>query len=79
MLFQRARKPWRSRSRRCAISSSNDSLVVFFATGRVCRIALRRPRRHAIRNPVDASILAICRDKSEAELLAYDTREEAAD
>ena len=36
-----ARKPWRSRSRRCAISSSSDILVVFFATS-CCRIALRR-------------------------------------
>jgi hypothetical protein len=51
----------------------SSQLVVFAAS------LYRRPRRHAIRNPVDASILAICRDKSEAELLAYDTREEAAD
>ena len=42
MLFHRNRKPCRSRSRKCAISPSNGILVAFFATGRVCRIALRR-------------------------------------
>src|SRR5262249_50752464 len=32
-----------------------------------------------IRNPVDAAVLAGCRDKHEAELLAHDPGEEAAD
>src|SRR6266487_513982 len=87
MLFQRARKPWRSRSRRCAISSSSDSLVAFRATDLVRFIALRRmahlgrgnTRCRAVRNPINAPILAVCRDKREAELLAHDTGEEAAD
>ena len=78
MLFQRARKPWRSRSRRCAISSPNDILDVFFATGRDGRIALRCYRRSAIGNPVDPPFLAGYRDKNEAKLFAHDTGEEAA-
>jgi hypothetical protein len=32
-----------------------------------------------IRNTVDALVLAVCRDKSEAELLAHDSSEEAAE
>src|SRR5262245_37476283 len=54
-------------------------MVCFFAAGRVCRIALGRHRARVIHNPVDAAVLAVCRDKHEAELFAHDPGEEAAD
>src|SRR5262249_31086783 len=89
MLFQRACNPLRSRPRKCAISSFSDIFVAQCAPdlrraivlrpfGRRCGVSMCIGIR-AIRNPIDASALRSRRYEIEAELLADNSCEEAAD
>ena len=86
MLFQRARNPLTSRSRKCAISSFSDIFVSLRATG-LKRLTVSRRAGcfcsdmcvRTIRNPIDATAFGSSRHEIEAKLLADNTCEKAAD
>src|ERR1700690_4064240 len=80
-LCHRARRPLRSRPRKCTISSSTDVLVVTEPLRRFSRIAsgrLLHGRRLAILDSVDPAVVSLFGDEIKAKLFADDTGEKAA-
>src|SRR5260370_17079059 len=86
MLCHRARRPLRSRPRKCTISSSTDVSVVTRPLRRFSRIASGR-RLHAIRSPgrrltildtIDPALVGLFGNQIETELLANHTGEKTA-
>src|SRR5467141_1064165 len=85
-LCHRARRPLRSRPRKCTMSSSTEVLVAARPLRRLSRIALGR-LLHAIRSPgrslaildtVDPALVGLFGNKIETELLADHAGEKAA-
>src|SRR6267142_7020730 len=85
-LRHRARRPLRSRPRKCEISSSTEVLVVTRPLRRFSRIALGRllqsihsaGRGSAILDTVDSTLVGLFGNKIQTEFLADDAGKKAA-